>query len=97
VHKRLLAFLLMVMLAACARAGFASATDWKVTVTGAVARPLTLSYSDLKAHPQSTLKDIVAPHCADGKTKNTWVGPSLADVLQEAGAAADAQQVTFTA
>jgi DMSO/TMAO reductase YedYZ molybdopterin-dependent catalytic subunit len=92
-----LVLLLVIVLSACSKAGAVSQSDWKVTVTGAVAKPLTLSYSDLKARPQSTLKDIVAPHCEDGKTKNTWVGPSLADLLQEAGIPGNAQKVTFTA
>ncbi len=70
--------------------------DWKLEVSGAVSQPLSLSYNDLVERPQSTLKDIVAPHCTDGKDKNTWVGPSLADLLFEAGISAQAGRITFT-
>jgi DMSO/TMAO reductase YedYZ molybdopterin-dependent catalytic subunit len=93
----LLAFLLVIVLSACSKAGAVSQSNWKVTVTGAVAKPLTLSYKDLAARPQATLKDLVAPHCQDASAKNTWVGPSLADLLQEAGIVDNAQRITFTA
>jgi DMSO/TMAO reductase YedYZ molybdopterin-dependent catalytic subunit len=95
-RRLLLAVVVMLACSACSRASANAPADWSVSVTGAVARPLALTLADLAARPQATLK-LPAPHCADGKTMNAWVGPSLADVLREAAPTAAASKVTFVA
>jgi DMSO/TMAO reductase YedYZ molybdopterin-dependent catalytic subunit len=58
--------------------------DWRLTVDGLVARPLSLSLQDLAAMPQRvqiTRHDCVEGWSAIGK----WQGPRLASVLAAAG------------
>jgi sulfane dehydrogenase subunit SoxC len=85
---------------------------WRLTVSGAVARPLSLSLDDLRARPRVTQR--VTLECAgNGRARldprpvsqpwldeavgtAEWTGTPLAGVLAEAGRSADAVDVAFT-
>ena len=69
--------------------------DWRLQVDGLVARPLSLSLSDLGQFPQRaqiTRHDCVEGWSAIGK----WQGPKLGDVLKQAGVRDAARYVVFT-
>ena len=69
--------------------------DWRLTVGGLVARPLSLSLTDLGQLPQRaqiTRHDCVEGWSAIGK----WQGPRLGDVLRAAGLRDAARYVVFT-
>ena len=71
--------------------GFA---DWRLTVGGAVERPLSLSLSDLMAMPPRT--QITRHDCVEGwSCIAEWTGVPLAGVLQEAGLKPEARFVYF--
>ena len=67
--------------AAHAAAGFA---DWRITVSGLVARPLSLSMADIRAMPQRT--QITRHDCVEGWSAiGEWTGPQLRRILAAAG------------
>ncbi len=69
--------------------------DWRLTVGGLVAQPLSLSLRDLAAFPQraqTTRHDCVEGWSAIGK----WQGPRLGDVLKAAGLRDAARYIVFT-
>lgn len=74
--------------------------SWKVDVNGLVDRPLTLSYDDLLARPQ--VERIVTLCCVSNEVGGDYVstasfqGVMLADLLNEAGVMAGAEQVFST-
>ncbi|TDC53536.1 sulfite oxidase [Jiangella ureilytica] len=86
--------------------------DWRLTVSGAVTRPLSLSLADLRIRPRVTRR--VTLECAgNGRARllprpvsqpwldeavgtAEWTGTPLAAVLAEAGVAATAVDVAFT-
>jgi DMSO/TMAO reductase YedYZ molybdopterin-dependent catalytic subunit len=97
----LFAIVLMCALAACAGSGGGAAgapkVDWKVSITGAVSKPLTLTYADLAKRPQVTLKDVLMQRSQGEATKNTWSGPALDAILKDAGISANAKGITCLA
>ncbi|WP_141575305.1 molybdopterin-dependent oxidoreductase [Actinomadura sp. WMMA1423] len=63
---------------------------WRLTVTGRVAREVTLSLADLKALPQHTARLPIS--CVEGwSVEASWRGVRLRDVLRLAGVADDAR------
>ena len=77
--------------AAHAAAGF---TDWRITVSGLVARPLSLSMADIRAMPQRT--QITRHDCVEGWSAiGKWQGPRLAHVLDLAGLRPEANYIVF--
>jgi DMSO/TMAO reductase YedYZ molybdopterin-dependent catalytic subunit len=96
-----LALLVMVLLvlAGCAVTAGPQApqVDWTLTVEGEVDTPLTLSYADLAAMEQVSLKEILMQKSTGEDTTNDWEGPSLAAILEKAGASADAGGITAMA
>ncbi len=86
---------LIVGLSACG--GGAPSVDWTLKVTGAVSKPLTLSYRDLVAREQVTLEDVLMRKSQGEDTVNSWEGPSVAAILEEAGASASAKALVCTA
>jgi DMSO/TMAO reductase YedYZ molybdopterin-dependent catalytic subunit len=63
---------------------------WRLTVTGRVAREVTLSLADLRALPQHTARLPIS--CVEGwSVEATWHGVRLRDVLRLAGADAGAR------
>jgi DMSO/TMAO reductase YedYZ molybdopterin-dependent catalytic subunit len=73
--------------------GFA---DWRLTVDGMVAHPLSLSVPDLRAMAQrSQITEVV---CEEGWSYVAeWIGTPLHDVLQEAGILPQARYVVYVA
>ena len=77
--------------AAHAARGFA---DWRVTVDGLVARPLSLSMADIRAMPQRT--QITRHDCVEGWSAiGEWTGVPLARVLAAAGVRDSARYIVF--
>ncbi|HWT42599.1 MAG TPA: molybdopterin-dependent oxidoreductase, partial [Sphingopyxis sp.] len=77
--------------AAHAAGGFA---DWRVEVTGLVARPLSLSMADIRAMPQRT--QITRHDCVEGWSAiGQWTGPQLSHVIAAAGVRDGARYIVF--
>jgi len=68
--------------------------DWRLTVDGMVANPLTLSLSDLRSMPtHSQITEVV---CEEGWSYVAeWIGTPLSHVLREAGALPHARYVAY--
>jgi DMSO/TMAO reductase YedYZ molybdopterin-dependent catalytic subunit len=97
-HVSLLVFiavLLSLALAACGSG--APKVDWEVKVTGAVSSPLTLSYADLAKRDMVTLEDVLMRKSQGEDQTNSWEGPALAPILEEAGMSANAAGLVCTA
>ena len=71
--------------------GFA---DWRVSVDGMVARPMSLSLSDLKSLPaRSQITEVV---CEEGWSYIAeWIGTPLVDVLNAVGVLPQARYVVY--
>jgi DMSO/TMAO reductase YedYZ molybdopterin-dependent catalytic subunit len=68
--------------------------DWRLTVSGAVGRPLSLSLADLMAMPSRT--QITRHDCVEGwSCIAEWTGVPLGLVLAEAGLRPEARFVYF--
>lgn len=68
--------------------------DWRLAVTGLVARPLALSLADIRKLPQRS--QITRHDCVEGWSAIAgWQGPQLADVLAQAGVSSKARYVVF--
>ena len=68
--------------------------DWRLSVEGKVARPLSLSLADLKRMPSRT--QITRHTCEEGWSAIAqWTGVPLRAVLEAAGLAPDARFVQF--
>ena len=77
--------------AAHAALGFA---NWRVAVTGLVARPLSLSMADIRAMPQRT--QITRHDCVEGWSAiGGWTGPQLGGILKAAGLRDSARYIVF--
>lgn len=96
-----LAIVVALVLAACAGSGGggsgAPKVDWKVSISGAVSKPMTLTYADLAKRPQTTLKDVEMVRSQGETTTNAWTGPALAEILKDAGISSSATGVTCIA
>ncbi len=68
--------------------------DWKVTIDGAVAHPLSLSVSDLHRFPiRSQITEVV---CEEGWSYIAeWIGTPLSEVLREAGLLPQARYIVY--
>lgn len=75
-------------------------SDWKMTITGMVDKPITLTYADLLKRPlvehDCTLMCVSNPIGGDLVGNARWLGVRLADVLREAGIQDGADQVFST-
>lgn len=77
--------------AAHAANGFA---DWRVAVTGLVARPLSLSMADIRSMPQRT--QITRHDCVEGWSAiGEWTGVQLSRILAAAGVRDSARYIVF--
>ena len=77
--------------AASRDAGFA---DWRLTVTGLVANPLSLSLDNLKRLPQRS--QITRHDCVEGWSAiGEWTGPQLSTILDGAQLLPDARFIVF--
>ena len=98
VQRGLLALLIVVIvigLSACG--GGAPSLDWTLKISGAVTQPLNLSYRDLTRREQVTLENVLMRKSQGEDTTNTWEGPSLAGILEEAGVSPNATAIVCTA
>jgi len=69
-------------------------SDWRVKVTGLVARPLSLSMADIRAMPQRT--QITRHDCVEGWSAiGQWTGVPLAQILAAAGVRDSARYIVF--
>jgi DMSO/TMAO reductase YedYZ molybdopterin-dependent catalytic subunit len=68
---------------------------WRLTVSGRVARPLTLDYEALRALPR--VEQVSTFHCVTGWTVENvrWAGVRIADVIEPAQPSADAHALRF--
>lgn len=77
--------------AAALAAGF---PDWRLTVGGLVARPLSFSLDNLKRLPQRT--QITRHDCVEGWSAiGEWTGPQLSTILSAAQLLPDARFIVF--
>ena len=77
--------------AAAQAAGFA---DWRLSVTGLVEHPLSLSLDNLRRLPQRT--QITRHDCVEGWSAiGEWTGPQLATILRGAGLRPEARFIVF--
>ncbi|SBV33777.1 Oxidoreductase, molybdopterin binding (modular protein) [uncultured Sphingopyxis sp.] len=77
--------------AAHAASGF---VDWRVKVSGLVARPLSLSLADIRAMPQRT--QITRHDCVEGWSAiGGWTGVQLRRILAAAGVKDSARYIVF--
>jgi DMSO/TMAO reductase YedYZ molybdopterin-dependent catalytic subunit len=68
--------------------------DWRLTVDGMVAHPLSLSIADLRA--MSTRSQITEVACEEGWSYIAeWIGTPLLHVLQEAGTLPQARYIVY--
>lgn len=97
-HRIVLALLAALLLGALSACGSgAPKVDWDVQITGAVSKPLTLSYADLARRNQVDLQDVVMRRSQGEDTTNDWRGPALDAILADAGASANAKAVVLVA
>ncbi|MEZ5406516.1 MAG: molybdopterin-dependent oxidoreductase [Acidimicrobiales bacterium] len=74
--------------------------SWQVDITGLVDRPLTLTYDDLRSRPQ--VERVITLACVSNEVGGRYIsnavfqGVLLADLLNEAGVQAGAEQVFST-
>lgn len=76
---------------------------WRLTVTGAVARPITLTYADLLRRPSLEIEATIEcsgnsghSRLMNGLVSNAaWRGPALAPLLRECGVLPEAREVVF--
>lgn len=87
--------LLSVALTSCGSG--APKVDWTLEINGAVSTPLTLSYADLAKRDQVTLENVLMRRSQGEDSTNTWVGPDLAEILEEAGISGSATGITVVA
>ena len=60
------------------------AEQWRLAVTGAVEKPITLTYGDILARRRETTTQVI--DCTSGwYSLQDWAGVQLTDLLQEAG------------
>jgi len=68
--------------------------DWRINVTGLVARPLSLSMADIRAMPQRT--QITRHDCVEGWSAiGQWTGVPLGRILAAAGLLGSARYIVF--
>ena len=69
--------------------------DWRLTVGGLVARPLSISLAQLRQMPART--QITRHDCVEGWSAiGQWTGPMLGSVLKTAGMRDGARYIVFT-
>ncbi|MDW8396532.1 MAG: molybdopterin-dependent oxidoreductase [Anaerolineae bacterium] len=67
---------------------------WRLSVEGAVAQTLRLSYADLLAFPQSTVRATL--DCTGGwHSTQTWYGVRVGDLLDRASVSPSARYISF--
>jgi DMSO/TMAO reductase YedYZ molybdopterin-dependent catalytic subunit len=69
--------------------------QWRLRVGGAVERPLTLTYDELRAQPTADIRCDI--HCVTtwSRLDNTFTGVRLRDLMEQAGVRPSAQFAVF--
>ncbi|MGC9358803.1 MAG: molybdopterin-dependent oxidoreductase [Anaerolineae bacterium] len=98
-RRRMFAGLLILVALALALTSCSSGekVDWELKVSGAVSKPLTVSYDDLAGRTQTTLDDVLMDRSEGEDTSSTWEGVALSELLNEAGVSDAASAVIFRA
>lgn len=89
----LTSLVLVIALSGCG--GSAPKVDWELKVSGAVDKPLTLSFNDLVDMPQVDLTDIDMEKSTGEDEVTSWSGVPVDEIFKSAGASSD--YVTITA
>jgi len=89
----LTSLVLVIALSGCG--GSAPKVDWEFKVSGAVDKPLTLSFNDLVDMPQVDLTDIDMEKSTGEDEVTSWSGVPVDEIFKSAGASSD--YVTITA
>lgn len=79
--------LLALSLSGCG--GGAPKVDWELKITGAVDKPLTLTYGDLTGMSQTELTDILMEKSEGEDEIRSWGGVPLEEIFGQAGANPD--------
>jgi DMSO/TMAO reductase YedYZ molybdopterin-dependent catalytic subunit len=89
----------LLAVAGCGAGGGAQApqVDWTLTVEGEVDNPLTLSYADLAAMEQVSLKEILMQKSTGEDTVDDWEGVPLTALFEQAGVRSGASGITAVA
>ena len=78
----LLGTLLVAGLIGCG--GGAPRVDWEFKISGAVSKPLTLSYGELAKMPQTELNDILMQKSMGEDEIRSWSGVALEEIFKRA-------------
>jgi len=87
--------LLVVGLAGCG--GGAPKVDWELKVSGAVGKPLTLSYGELARMVQTDLGDVFMDKSMGEDEVGSWSGVALEEIFKQAEASPNYSSVTAVA
>jgi DMSO/TMAO reductase YedYZ molybdopterin-dependent catalytic subunit len=89
----------LLAVAGCGAGGGAQApqVDWTLTVEGEVDNPLTLSYADLAAMEQVSLREILMQKSTGEDTVDDWEGVPLTTLFEQAGVHSEASGITAVA
>jgi DMSO/TMAO reductase YedYZ molybdopterin-dependent catalytic subunit len=68
---------------------------WTISISGAVANPLTINKNNLSDFKEETVQAEFVP--GDGKRTSNWTGLTLSNVLEKAGISDRAEKVTIVA
>jgi DMSO/TMAO reductase YedYZ molybdopterin-dependent catalytic subunit len=102
-HTKIVSLVMIVILAILLVTGLASCgsgapkVDWELKISGAVNKPLTLSYDELAKRPQTDLKDVLMEKSAGEDTVGSWSGVNLEDILKQVEASSNLASVTALA
>ena len=87
-HTRPIVLVLLLLAAVLVLAGCGSGApkvDWTLKISGAVDKPLSLSFADLAKMPQVELKDVLMQKSQGPDETTSWSGVSLDEILRQAG------------
>ncbi len=90
-----LALAMVLGLAGCG--GGAPNANWELKISGAVSKPLTLSYGALAKMPQSELKDVLMQKSQGEDETHSFSGVALSALFAEAGVSDAMVSATVTA
>jgi DMSO/TMAO reductase YedYZ molybdopterin-dependent catalytic subunit len=101
-HKRIInlylftGLVLVMALSGCGGGG-GSDVEWELSISGAVDKPLTLSYKDLVDMPQVELNNIDMEKSTGEDDVTSWSGVPVDEIFKSAGASSDFVTITALA
>lgn len=87
--------LLSLVLSGCG--GGAPQVDWELQISGDVGTPMTFSYEELAAMPQTELDEVLMEKSTGEDVVTSWSGVSAAELFEQAGAPGSYVSVTALA